>query len=98
MRPLRRLLAVLEPGVYTNSTSNSSSQSADATVPPTSEAAAPAATQGSSSKGSGSGSQLLSLQPVTASDLSGALAVTKPSAQGMEQRYAEFSSRFGQTL
>eukprot|EP00775_Hariotina_reticulata_P012382 gene12382-12516_t len=38
------------------------------------------------------------LEPVTASDIAAALAVTKPSAQAYEAQYQEFSIRFGQTL
>lgn len=70
MRPLRRLLAVLEPSVYAGS------------------AAASGALEG--------GGPLLELGPVTAEDLTAALAVTKSSGKGLEGQYAEFTSRFGQ--
>jgi hypothetical protein len=80
MRPLRRLLAVLEPAVYADSSSSSSQGSA-------------AAARASSKDG-----PTANLGPVTADDLRSALAFTKPSAQGMEQHYAEFSCRFGQVL
>lgn len=71
MRPLRRLLAVLEPSVYAGSA---------------------AAASGASE----AGGPLLELGPVTAGDLTAALAVTKSSGKGLEGQYAEFTSRFGQ--
>lgn len=76
MRPLRRLLTALEPGVY-------------------GDAATTAAAEGSGTAGAGVDTAD-SLQSVSVDDLNAALLVTKPSAQGYERQYAEFSTKFGQ--
>lgn len=129
MRPLRRLLAVLEPNVYAGSTAavgtaataaaqtqsaagslqtagvktlTAAGASAGSTC--TQATSAGVAAAGGSAGGAGGvaggtgGSQAPSLElgPVTADDLSAALSVTKPSAQGYDKQYAEFSSKFGQ--
>jgi len=80
MRPLRRLLAALEPSVYSDSS-----------------AASPAAALTGAGAGAAAAPRhVLELGPVTADDVAAALSVTKPSAQGYEQQYADFSSKFGQ--
>jgi hypothetical protein len=85
MRPLRRLMAVLEPSVYssaegTNISSNSSKASS------------------SRSAAAGNDEAGLQLGPVTAQDVAAALAATKPSAQAYEAQYAEFSTKYGQVM
>jgi hypothetical protein len=86
MRPLRRLLAVLEPGTYSSGSSSSSSGGGSSS-------------SGSSSQPpSARDANETQLGPVTARDLAAALAATKPTGQGMAQQYAKFDARYGQTL
>jgi hypothetical protein len=92
MRPLRRLMAVLEPTVYSSSStgsSNHSSSSKGNTSSSSSRSAAPAAS---------SEQAALELGPVTAQDVAAALAATKPSAQVYEAQYQEFSTKYGQVV
>lgn len=92
MRPLRRLLAGLEPAVYAASPACTGA----AVIQPAAQPAAAAAAAGQADQAAADAAAGV-LGPVTAEDLAAALSVTKPSAQGFEQQYADFSSRFGQT-
>jgi katanin p60 ATPase-containing subunit A1 len=84
MRPLRRLMAVLEPSVYNSTEGNGSNSSSSA----------------SNSRGAAAGSDEAGSQlgPVTVQDVAAALAATKPSAQAYEAQYAEFSAKYGQVV
>uniref|UniRef100_A0A383VC06 Katanin p60 ATPase-containing subunit A-like 2 n=1 Tax=Tetradesmus obliquus TaxID=3088 RepID=A0A383VC06_TETOB len=87
MRPLRRLMAVLEPSVYTSAEGQSSSSSSKVSS--------------TTSKGAAAGSSeatAMELGPVTAEDVAAALAATKPSAQAYEAHYEEFSMKYGQVV
>jgi katanin p60 ATPase-containing subunit A1 len=89
MRPLRRLMAVLEPSVY-NSTEGSKISNTNGS----------SSSKASSSRGAAAGNDEAGLQlgPVTAQDVAAALAATKPSAQAYEAQYAEFSMKYGQVV
>eukprot|EP00878_Enallax_costatus_P015755 GHUV01016509.1.p3 GENE.GHUV01016509.1~~GHUV01016509.1.p3 ORF type:complete len:216 (+),score=75.49 GHUV01016509.1:356-1003(+) len=96
MRPLRRLMAVLEPSVYERTPGDSSNGAAcSGTTASRPSKGAPAA---ASFKDPAALAASVDLEPVTAEDVAAALAVTKPSAQAYEQQYRDFSSRYGQTL
>jgi katanin p60 ATPase-containing subunit A1 len=89
MRPLRRLVAVLEPSVYTSTDSKDSSGSSSRSN---------ASSTSSRGAAAGSNEAAFELGPVTAQDVAAALAATKPSAQAYEAQYQEFSTRYGQVM
>lgn len=87
MRPLRRLMAVLEPSVYTSTEGDNINGSSS--IPRSTECKGAVA---------GSSETAVELGPVTAQDAAAALAATKPSAQAYEAQYAEFSTKYGQVV
>ncbi|KAF6256210.1 katanin p60 catalytic subunit [Scenedesmus sp. NREL 46B-D3] len=87
MRPLRRLMAVLEPSVYTSTEGDNIN--GGSSIPRSTECKGAVA---------GSSETAVELGPVTAQDAAAALAATKPSAQAYEAQYAEFSTKYGQVV
>lgn len=100
MRPLRRLMAVLEPSVYDRNIA-AYSDSNDANTSDMAGGSASNMVMSGASPDSLDPSALaatVQLGPVSAADVTAALAVTKPSAQAFEQQYRDFSNKYGQTL
>jgi len=111
MRPLRRLMRVLEPAVFGDdvdadgtrggATAAAPMQSAAATLMQQSTAKADPTAGGKAAGGAlnshGHNPRLL-VGPVTAADAAAALAATKPTARLFEAEYSAFTDRFGQVV
>lgn len=94
---------MLEPSVYAGSsaavgvaTGGTAAAAAGSTTKARAAGAAACTDGADGAAAAGADAGLLELGPVTADDLTAALQVSKSSAQGYEQQYAEFSSKFGQ--
>ncbi|KAI8465723.1 MAG: P-loop containing nucleoside triphosphate hydrolase protein [Monoraphidium minutum] len=86
MRPLRRLMALLEPAACGGDGGGGTAAAAAAAAGP----------PGGGAAGAAAAARLLG--PVTAADVAAALAATKPTAGLYAAEYTAFSERFGQLL